>query len=84
VETIQQKTGSFLILENGGIEKKMRKALIAGCALILLPLISAVYAHHIPPAIPAPDFTVTDIDGNPFTLSAQTGKVVLINFFFIG
>jgi len=29
----------------------------------------------------APDFTLTDIDGNNFTLSNYLGKVVLINFF---
>lgn len=28
----------------------------------------------------APDFTLTDIDGNNFTLSNYRGKVVLINF----
>jgi peroxiredoxin len=30
---------------------------------------------------PAPDFTLTDIDGNSFTLSACKGKVVLLDFF---
>jgi peroxiredoxin len=30
---------------------------------------------------PAPDFTVLTLDGEPFTLSEQRGKVVLINWF---
>jgi len=30
---------------------------------------------------PAPDFTVTTVAGEPFTLSAQKSKVVLINWF---
>lgn len=29
----------------------------------------------------APDFSVNDLDGQPFTLSQQKGKVVLINWF---
>lgn len=31
---------------------------------------------------PAPDFTLTDIHGNSFTLSRERGKVVLINFWY--
>ncbi|MCH8556573.1 MAG: TlpA family protein disulfide reductase [Balneolia bacterium] len=28
---------------------------------------------------PAPDFTLTDMEGNPFTLSEQRGKIVVLN-----
>lgn len=34
------------------------------------------------PALPAPDFTLTDHNGQPFTLSEQRGKVVLLFFGF--
>ena len=30
---------------------------------------------------PAPDFTLTDAQGKPFTLSAQRGHRVVINFY---
>ena len=40
------------------------------------------FGHHIPPAIPAPNFTLTDIDGSTFSLADYRGKVVLLNFFF--
>ncbi|MFQ5942423.1 MAG: peroxiredoxin family protein [Anaerolineales bacterium] len=40
---------------------------------------------EIPPApergAPAPDFTVSDVDGNPFTLSEALGKPTAIMFF---
>jgi len=68
--------------ENIGEGEKMRKTLAVVCALALASLISATYAHHIPPAIPAPGFTLTDIDGNTFSLSDYIGKRVLLNFFF--
>ena len=32
------------------------------------------------PGCPAPDFTATDINGKPFTLSSLKGKVVIIDF----
>lgn len=35
---------------------------------------------HPKPGTPAPDFTVTTIDGKEFTLSKQRGKVVLLYF----
>jgi len=30
------------------------------------------------PTTPAPDFTLTDVDGQPFTLSSLRGKVVVL------
>jgi cytochrome c-type biogenesis protein len=32
------------------------------------------------PNVPAPDFTLTDVDGNAFRLSDQQGKVVVLEF----
>lgn len=37
---------------------------------------------EIAPAKPAPDFTLTDQNGQPFTLSAQRGNVVVLFFGF--
>jgi len=49
------------------------RALLA-LALALSPAVATV-------GQPAPDFTLSDIDGNSFTLSGQRGNVVLIDFF---
>ncbi|KAB8144937.1 SCO family protein [Chloroflexia bacterium SDU3-3] len=62
-------------------------------ALILLALVSLLalsscgqpYTFRstvIEPAKPAPDFTLTDQNGQPFTLSQQKGNVVLLFFGF--
>jgi len=63
----------------------MRKALTAACALALvvaslIPVASALIAT----GTPAPNFTLSDIHGNSYTLSAQTGKVVMLEWFFVG
>ena len=36
--------------------------------------------ERVAPGKPAPDFTVTDVNGKPFTLSGLKGKVVLLDF----
>lgn len=36
--------------------------------------------QKVRPGAPAPDFTATDINGKPFTLSSLKGKVVIIDF----
>ena len=46
---------------------------------------SAPHAEIVSPAqrITAPDFTLTDVQGKPFTLAALKGKVVLLDFWAI-
>jgi cytochrome oxidase Cu insertion factor (SCO1/SenC/PrrC family) len=41
-------------------------------------------AHAKDPGELAPEFTLTDIDGNTFSLSDYQGTVVLLDFFYIG
>ena len=40
----------------------------------------ATAAPQVNIGAPAPDFTMNDIDGKPFTLSSLKGKVVMIDF----
>ncbi|MFQ6107208.1 MAG: TlpA family protein disulfide reductase [Thermoplasmata archaeon] len=52
----------------------------------LILILASVLAASLPAEAPivaekAPDFTITDIDGNTFTLSDHRSKVVLIDFF---
>ena len=49
---------------------------LAGCLLTILPTLPAQDAAPAKVAVgkPAPDFTVTGIDGKPIKLSALTGK----------
>lgn len=55
-------------------------------ALVVLPLLSACGSgthftgQVMSPVTPAPDFSLTDQQGQPFTLSQQRGKVVLLYF----
>jgi len=45
------------------------------CALFVFP------SQHVLAYSPAPDFTLTDIDGNTFTLKDFLGEVVIVDFF---
>jgi cytochrome c biogenesis protein CcmG/thiol:disulfide interchange protein DsbE len=62
-------------------------AWIAGGAIALIVLGLLAYALLAgparPPAVgePVPDFRLTALDGSPMTLSAQQGKVVVLNVF---
>ncbi len=47
---------------------------------VLVVVILGIYLISLRGGDDAPDFTVTDINGNEFTLSDQRGKVVLIDF----
>jgi len=52
----------------------------------LVVILASVLVASVPAKAPiviekAPDFTLTDIDGNAFTLSDHRGKVVLLDFF---
>lgn len=56
----------------------------AEAQFLLLLLLSTVVALDVDPVIgktEAPDFDVVDINGEPFTLSAHRGKVVVIDAF---
>ena len=58
---------------------QLKSSLILALLIITLP-------HFISPVFgktEAHNFTLTDIEGNEFSLSNQLGKVVIINFFAI-
>ena len=60
---------------------KNRKVLTTVIVLVILMVaIFSVYAIMLTGGEEAPDFTVTDIDGNTFNLRDQRGKVVIIDF----
>jgi peroxiredoxin len=60
------------------------------CIALVLLLVLAAACDNQPAAPgfkrgqPAPDFTLSDISGNTFTLSAKRGSVVLLNFWLPG
>ncbi len=57
--------------------------LIVGLVLIVSLSVGAPTAGNSPPEealMPAPDFTLTSLDGERYTLSKLRGKVVLVNF----
>ncbi len=70
--------------ENGsmfGTLKKNRKMFFMFIALIILAMIiGSIYLLSMRGGEKAPDFTLTDIDGNEFSLSDFEGKVVVIDF----
>jgi cytochrome oxidase Cu insertion factor (SCO1/SenC/PrrC family) len=63
-----------------GVTMRRPRPLIPGgtAAGLLLWLASAAAA--VVPGDPAPDFTLSDVRGNSFTLSSYRGKVVLLAF----
>lgn len=59
----------------------MRRALLSMIYLVVLLLGSAVApAVAVKLNTPAPDFTLSDLQGQKLTLSSYRGKVVLLNF----
>lgn len=54
-------------------------------AKVLITFFLVIFALTIPAHAQelAPDFTLTDIDGNEFSLSNFRGKIVLLNFFAV-
>ena len=67
-------------------QRRMRNAftLVALVLAWLVPATSfAVLGHglsRLPTPVPAPDFTLEDMDGKSYTLSSLRGKVVMVNF----
>ena len=66
-------------MTNLGNQMAIPSVLWATRSLLALAIIAAPAAAVV--GQPAPGFTLTDIDGNTFTLSSQVGKVVLLDFF---
>jgi peroxiredoxin len=63
------------------------KLLLCVALLLTSPLFAAddvpelsVKLTRLEPPVPAPDFTLVDMDGKPHRLSDYRGKVILINF----
>ena len=63
------------------IEVNRKFLAVSAVSLVLALLLPAAYAL-IGVGTLAPDFTRSDIHGNSYTLSAQTGKVRLLEWFF--
>ncbi len=57
-------------------QSKVRKGLIVGVVAVLI----AVAGWMLLRADPAPQATVTALDGKPLSLASMKGKVVLVNF----
>src|SRR5690606_35337030 len=58
--------------------------IVGGILGLILLLIGASWLAHdrfatVGPGTPAPDFTASDLDGNPVRLSRYDGEVVLLN-----
>jgi peroxiredoxin len=63
----------------------MKKLIAAGAALMIALTIAAGAAacaqpRQEGPVVPAPDFSVQDLQGNTLNLAAYRGKVLVINF----
>lgn len=72
-------------LESGTVMRRMVAAVLGAVVLAVLTACAApvqLKGTVLEPAQPAPDFTLTDEQGQPFTLSAQQGKVVVLFFGF--
>ncbi len=54
---------------------------IIGVALVAIVAASMALAEGLPRGAKAPDFSLKDLSGKTFKLSANKGKVVFINFF---
>jgi cytochrome oxidase Cu insertion factor (SCO1/SenC/PrrC family) len=61
---------------------------IKAISTLLMMLLASVhalpYVYALTLPVAAPDFTLTDIDGNTFKLGDYSGKRVLLEFFYIG
>jgi len=63
----------------------MKKLIAAGAAFMIGLTIAAGAAACAPPkqdaqAVPAPDFSIKDLEGNTLSLASYKGKVLVINF----
>ncbi len=58
----------------------MKKFIAAAAASTLILIVAAGTAACAQSAVPAPDFSVKDLDGNILNLAAYKGKVLVINF----
>ena len=64
------------------LREKSKIILFSSLVVIVATLMSAVtYAQEVGQV--APDFSMTDIDGNLFKLTDYRGKIVILNFFTI-
>ena len=67
---------------------QISNSIITSISLRLAPAPDSVRTQAISPVrtylTPAPAFTLTDINGRSYSLAALRGKVVVLNFWFIG
>lgn len=61
-------------------EGRMKKAIDAVCQIARNEQIRKEAEENVKEGAAAPDFTLPDIDGNPFTLSSLRGKWVVLDF----
>jgi protein SCO1/2 len=62
------------------IVRNVRTLLVVACTLALAALVAAIVGALRPSAALAPDFTLTDQNGAPFTLSGLRGRPVALFF----
>ena len=58
----------------------MKKFIAAAAASTLILFVAAGTAACAQSGVPAPDFSIKDLDGNTLNLAAYKGKVLVINF----